>query len=211
VSRKPEDFCNLAGPGYTAPMKSRFFSTLALLALALGGPGQSLSAAQMTAFALVKEGDKVIPPQAKDRITQIYSEKSAGNLAPDVWHIDYFDPTAAFKTTEVTFINGKVKEITRPRHLFDSLTGSKQLDWKKLKVNSDRALAIALKEPLLKKLHLRATQFWLERTAIGSTWKIRFWAARLGKPDKTVQIGDLYLSSKTGEILKNDLHTQSAD
>jgi hypothetical protein len=192
-------------------MKSRFFSTLALLALALGGPGQRLSAAQMTAFALVKEGDKVIPPQAKDRITQIHSEKSTGSLAPDVWHIDYYDPTAPFKTTEVTFVAGKVKEITRPKHWFTSLTGARQLDWKKLKINSDHALAIALKEPLLKNLHLRATQFWLERTVNGSTWKIRFWAARLGKPDQTVQIGDLFLSSKSGEILKTDLHTQNAD
>jgi hypothetical protein len=192
-------------------MKSRLFSTLALLALALGGPGQSSSASQMTAFALVKEGDKVISPQAKDRIMQIHSEKSAGSLAPDVWHIEYYDPTAAFKTTEVTFVAGKVTEIKRPRHLFDSLAGARQLDWKKLKVNSDRALAIAMKEPLLKKLHLRATQFWLERTAIGSTWKIRFWAARLGKPDQTVEIGDLYLSSTTGKILKTDLHTQNAD
>ncbi len=192
-------------------MKSRLYSSVALLALALGAPTQSLSAAEMTAFALVKEGDKVIAPQAKDRIMQIHSEKSTGSLAPDVWHIDYYDPTAAFKTTEVTFVAGKVTEIKRPKHLLDSLTGSRQLDWKKLKINSDRALAIALKEPLLKKLHLRAAQFWLERTATSSTWKIRFWAARLGEPDQTVQIGDLYLSGKTGEILKTDLHTQNAD
>jgi hypothetical protein len=192
-------------------MKSRLLSTLALLALALGGPGQSVSAAQMTAFALVKEGDKVIPPQAKDRITQIHSEKSTGSLVPDVWHIDYFDPTAAFKTTEVTFVAGKVTEITRPKRLLDAVSGTRQLDWKKLKVNSDRALAIALKEPLLKKLHLRATEFWLERKETISTWKIRFWAARLGKPDQTVEIGDLYLSSKTGEVLKTDLHIQNAD
>jgi hypothetical protein len=165
----------------------------------------------MTAFALVKEGDKVIPPQAKDKITHIHSEKSTGSLAPDVWHIDYYDPTAAFKVTEVTFVAGKVQEITRPKHLFNSLTGVKQLDWKKLKINSDRALAIALKEPLLNKLHLRATQFWLERTATGATWKIRFWAARQGEPLQTVEIGDLYLSAKTGEILKTDLHTQRAD
>jgi hypothetical protein len=192
-------------------MKSRLYSSVALLALALGAPGQSSSTAQMTAFALVKEGDKVISPQAKDKITQIYSEKSTNTLAPDVWHIDYFDPTSAFKATEVTFVAGKVTEITRPKRVLDAFTGNKQLDWKKLKVNSDRALAIALKEPMLNNLHLQATQFWLERTSIGPNWKIRFWAARPGKPDQTAQIGDLYLSSKTGEILKNDLHTQGAD
>jgi hypothetical protein len=192
-------------------MKSRLFSTLALLALALGGPGQSSSAAQTTAFALAREGDKFIPPQAKDRITQIYSEKSAGSLVPDVWHIDYYDPTAAFKAREVTFVAGKVTEIKRPKRLLDSFTGARQMDWRKLKINSDRALAIALKEPLLKNLHLRATQFWLERTAMGPTWKIRFWAARLGKPDQTVEIGDICLSGKTGEVLKTDLHTRNAD
>jgi hypothetical protein len=82
------------------------------------------------------------------------------------------------------------------------------LAWKILKVDSDRALAIARKEPMLQKLDLRAAQFWLERTAIGSSWKIRFWAARPGKPGQMDGIGDLYISSKTGEILKNDLHIQ---
>jgi hypothetical protein len=121
------------------------------------------------------------------------------------------DPTAAFKTTEVLFVAGKVKEITRPKRLFESFTGTRQLDWRKLKINSDRALAIALREPLLKNLHLRATQFWLERTPIGATWKIRFWASRQGKPDQTVEIGDLFLSAKTAEIIKTNLHTQKAD
>jgi hypothetical protein len=192
-------------------MKSWLYPYVVILALGAGAQGQSSSAVPMTAFALVKAGDKVIAPQAKDRIMEVYSEKSTGGLAPDVWYIDYFDPTAAFKRTEVTFVAGKVTEIKRPKRLFDALTGSKKLDGKKLKIDSDRALAMALKEPMLKKVHLQATQFWLEKTVVGSTWKIRFWAARRGKPDQTVEIGDLYLSSKTGETLKNDLHIEAAD
>jgi hypothetical protein len=187
-------------------MKPRFYSSLVVLALAWGAPGQSLPAAQITAFALVKEGDKFVAPQAKDKITQIHSEKSAGDLTPDVWYVDYYDSTAAFKTTEVKFVAGKMAEVKHPRHLLDSLSGTKSLAWKILKVDSDRALAIARKEPMLQKFDLRAAQFWLERTAIGSSWKIRFWAARPGKPDQMDDIGDLYISSKTGEILKNDLH-----
>ena len=211
MSRRLEGFCNLAVPRYTPPMKSRLLSPLATLALLLGASSQGLFAAGATAFDLAKEGDKVIPQQARDKITQIHSEKSTGTLVPDVWCIDYFDPTAAFKTTEVLFVGGKVKEITRPKRLFESFTGTRQLDWRKLKINSDRALAIALREPLLKNLHLRATQFWLERTPIGATWKIRFWASRQGKPDQTVEIGDLFLSAKTAEIIKTNLHTQKAD
>jgi hypothetical protein len=192
-------------------MQLRLYSSLALLALALAGPGQSLAAAGMTAFDLVKEGDKVVAPEAKDKITQIRSEKSTANLVPDIWHTDYFDTTAAFKITEVTFVSGKVTEITRPKHFFSAFSGTKQLEWRKLKVNSDRALAIALKEPTLQKLHVQATQFWLDWGKFGSTWKIRFWAFRQSKPDQIVEIGDLYLSTKTGEIFKNDLHPRSAD
>jgi len=85
------------------------------------------------------------------------------------------------------------------------------LEWRKMKINSDRALTIALNEPLLKKVHLRATQFWLERTRLGSTWRIRFWAARTGEPDQMIEIGDVSLSGRTGEILKTNLHIQNAD
>jgi hypothetical protein len=187
-------------------MKSRLYSSVALFALALGAPGQSLPVTNLTAFALVKVGDKFIDPQAKDKITQIHSEKSAGNLAPDVWYVDYYDPTAAFKMTEVKFVAGKMAEVRQPKHVLDVFSGTKLLQWRKLKVDSDRALAIALKEPLLKKTELKAVQFWLERTVVGSTWRIRFWTDRLGKPGQTVDIGELYISSRNGEVLKNDLH-----
>jgi hypothetical protein len=189
----------------------RVFSAAALPLLVLGLAGQSLSAAEMTAFELLKVGDKVVSPKAQDRITRICSEKSTNGLVPDIWHIDYFDPTTAFKRTEVTFVAGKVTKIEQPKHFLDSLRGSKQLSWRKLKIDSDRALALALKDPMLKNLHLQAAQFWLEGTAIGSSWQIRFWAFRRSQPDQIVEIGDLYLSSKTGEILRDELHTEKAN
>jgi hypothetical protein len=206
VSRKPEGFCNLAGAAYTAPMQTRLYSSLALLALALGAPLPRLPAAEMTALALVKEGDKFIAPEAKDKITQIHSEKSTGGMVPDVWYIGYFDPTTAFKETEVKFVASKMAEVKQPKHLLDAFSGSKRLEWKKVKIDSDRALAIATNDPSLKNHDLRASQFWLERTVVGSTWKIRFWMARLGKPEEMSDIGELYISSKSGLILKNDLH-----
>jgi hypothetical protein len=187
-------------------MKLRLYSCLALLALALGAPGQGLPATNITAFALVKEGDKFVAPQAKDKITGVYSERSTTNLVPDVWYVDYYDSTTAFKLTEVKFINGAKVEIKQPKRLLNSLSGNKVLEWRKMKIDSDRALAIALNDPLLKKVDLRAAQFWLERTAVGSTWKIRFWMAKIGRPGETSEVGALYISSKNGEVLKNDLH-----
>jgi len=187
-------------------MKLPLYLSLALLVLTPGMPGQSPPPAKTTVFALVKEGDKAIKPQSKDKITQIHSDKSTGGLVPDVWYIDYNDPTAAFKTTEVTFVAGKITGIKQPKRVFDAFTGSKQVEWKRVKVDSDRALAAALNEPQLKKLDLRASQFWLERTPTGATWKIRFWTAGPDKPDQTTSIGDLYISAKSAEIIKTDLH-----
>ena len=103
-------------------------------------------------------------------------------------------------------MGGKMAEIRQPKHLLDSFSGTKQLSWRKLKIDSDRALAIALAEPGLKKLELQSVQFWLERTVIGSSWRLRFWTNRLGKPGQQSEVGDLYISSGTGEILKRDLH-----
>jgi len=187
-------------------MKSWFYSSVAVLALPLAAAGQGLPATNLTAFALVKEGDHFIAPQAKDKITQIHSEKSVGSLVPDVWYVDYYDSTTAFKVTEVKFVGSKVTEIKQPKHLLDAFNGTKLLEWRKLKIDSDRALAIALKQPLLKTTELKAAQLWLERTVVGSSWRIRFWTERLGRPGQTVDIGELYVSSKNGEVLKNALH-----
>jgi hypothetical protein len=187
-------------------MKARLVCILAYLVLACRAMAQNSPATNTTAFALVKLGDKFIAAQARDKITAIYSEKSSGRLAPGTWFVDYYDSTTAFKVTEVKFAGGKVVEIKQPKRVLDSFVGAKQLEWRKTKIDSDRALAIALKEPALAKVDLRATQYWLQRTPVGSTWKIRFWIARLGRPDETTEVGDLYISSKNGEILKNDLH-----
>lgn len=192
-------------------MQPRVLPLLFTLALAWAAQGQTPPIAGTTAFALVKEGDKVVARQAKDRITEIRSDRSTTDLTPDTWYIDYFDPTAAFKMTEVKFVAGKVEGITHPKHWWDSLTGGKQLEWKKLKINSDRALAIATKETALKSLHLQAVQFWLDRAATGSTWKVRFWGSPLDKPEQTAEIGDVYLSGRTGEIIKDDLRVKSGD
>jgi hypothetical protein len=208
VSRKAEGFCNLAGDRYTAAMKSALYSGLVLLALTVGLAAQTLPGGKKTAFALVKEGDKVIDPQARDKVMQIRSDKSVDGLMPDVWYVAYFDPTAAFKTTEVTFVNGKVTEIKRPKHLLDAFSGSRQMEWKRVKIDSDRALAIALKESLLKKADLRATQFWLERSVTDATWQIRFWGVRPDNADKTYVIGDIYIAGKSGQVVKTNLHVK---
>jgi hypothetical protein len=177
----------------------------------LGVLSQS-AAGDSTAFDLIKQGDKYVGDRAKDRVVQIRSEKSIGSLMPNIWYVVYYDPTATLKATEVKFGGGRMMDVKRPLRLFEPVTGGdKTLDRKRCKIDSDRALAIALKEPLLAGLNLRATQFWLEHGDHSPVWKIRFWAAKLGDPSKMADIGDVVISSATGTVVKSGLHPKSVD
>ncbi len=103
-------------------------------------------------------------------------------------------------------------DVKRPLRLLEPITHDDQpLGAEKLKVDSDRALAVALKEPLLTKLDLKATQFWLEHTDLGPAWKIRFWAAKLSKPEHMVDICDVVVSTESGQVVKDALHPNSVD
>src|SRR5665213_2423128 len=136
-------------------MKVPLYSILVILAFAWGVPSRSV-AADLTAFDLIKQGDRYVGEQAKDKVVQIRSDKSIGSLMPNIWYVVFCDPTASLKATEVKFGGGKMMEVKRPFRLLEPVTGGdKTLDRKKFKVDSDRALAIALKEPLLSGLNLK--------------------------------------------------------
>lgn len=62
-------------------VKHALFSNIVISGFALGILGQS-AAGDSTAFDLIKEGDKYVGEQARDRVVQIRSEKSVGGLTP---------------------------------------------------------------------------------------------------------------------------------
>lgn len=170
-------------------------------------PGRS---AEPTAFDLIKEGNKYVGEHAKDKVVQIRSEKSIGSLTPNIWYIVYYDHTAALKAAEVKFGAGKFLDLKRPFRLFEPITGGDDpLERDKLKVDSDEALRIARKEPLLENLELKATRLKLERGEAGMpVWKVKLYAARLKKPGEDVDIGEIHLRAETGEVIKRDLKIQ---
>jgi len=191
-------------------MNRRFSPSLgASLALLLGVLAQS-AAGEPTAFDLIKLGDTFVGDQAKDNVVQIRSERSVASLTPNIWYVVYYDPTASLRATEVKFGAGKMMAVKRPMRLLEPVTGGdKKLDNTKLKIDSDRALAIALKEPLLSGLTLKATQFWLERGDHGPTWRVRLWAAKLSDPNKIADIGEVFITSDKGEVVRSGLHPNS--
>ena len=189
---------------------SRLTSVLVAVAFALGVSCVS-AIAEPTAFDLAKDGNHYVG-DGVDKAVRFRSEKSVGSVTPNIWYIVYYDPTSTLKATEVKFGGGKMMEVRRPLRLLEPVTGGdKTLDRKKLKIDSDRALDIAKKEPLLNGLTLKASQFWLEHGEHSPVWKIRLWAAKLGDPNKMADIGVVVVSCADGSVIKSDLHPKSVD
>jgi hypothetical protein len=189
---------------------SASFAASLALPLFLALLAQNAAAGEPTAFDLIKLADTYVGDQAKDNVAQIRSERSVGTLTPNIWYVVFYDPTATLRATEVKFGAGKMMSVKRPMHLLEPMTGGeKKLDSTKLKTDSDRALSIALKEPLLNGLTLKASQLWLEHGDHGPTWRVRLWAAKLSDPNKMADIGEIFLTCDKGEVIRNTLHPNS--
>lgn len=183
--------------------------------------GPLARAADATAFDLIKEGNRYVGEQAKDKIVQIRSEKSIGSLTPNIWVVVFYDTTATLKATEVKFEAGKMKDVKRPLRLLEPVTGGDTpLDREKLKVDSDAAIKTALKEPLLQNIKVTATQLKLEKVGEGvlgisgtgqGMWKVKLWAAKLRDPSRDAAIGEVWISAADGKVLKSDLHINRVD
>ena len=89
-----------------------------------------------------------------------------------------------------------------------------QIDRSKLKIDSNKVIETAVKEPILANLTITNTQLWLDRAGRDDdspVWKIRLWAAKVRKPSDTVEIGDLYISAEDGKVIKNNLKIHRVD
>lgn len=172
-------------------------------------------AAEPTAFQLVKEGNRHVGEEAKDRVVQIRSEKSIGSLTPSIWYVVFYDPDATAKAAEVKFVAGKKVSVKRPARILEPITGAhKELPRASLKIDSDKALQIATSEPILKNLTLKASELKLERRSGGDetpVWKVELWAAKLNNPNKAVSVGEVFITAEDGKVVKSDLKINRVD
>jgi hypothetical protein len=173
----------------------------------------SAAAKEMTAFELVKEGNRYIGEHVRDKVVQIRSEKSVGGLTPTIWYVVYYDTTASLKAMEVKFGAGRMLDVKRPFRLLEPVNGTDlPIDKAKMKIDSNTAISTALKEPLLEKLTMTATMLKLDRQRDGTVaWRVRLWAAKLRNPNKDVDIGDVYINAEDGKIIRTDLHINRVD
>jgi hypothetical protein len=183
-----------------------------VLGAALGLAAAQMASAQPTALDLVRKGDNYVGIQSKDKILQIFSDKSVASLEPNVWYVEYYDPDVFFKSTDVKFGAGQEMVITHPMRPFQFPAKEDQImDLGKVSVDSDRAVQIAAGQPLLKGLTLRSTKLTLEKVDGTPTWKVELWAARVSDPTKNADVGTVSISGVDGAMLNVDLHPNNAE
>lgn len=84
-------------------------------------------------------------------------------------------------------------------------------DRSKLKVDSDKALKIAMSQPRLKALTLTASKLTLEHGDEGPVWKVQLWAAKLENLKGNADVGVVVISATNGSVAKADLHPNKVD
>lgn len=181
-------------------------------ALAICSLSHASFAEERTAFSLIKDANDYVGKDTRDQIIGFRSEKSVASLNPNIWYVVYYDHDASFKTTEVKFGAGQKLDVKHPmRQPFAYINDKNVLDQRRLKVDSDKAIKIAIAQPLLEKLNVRATQLWLQNIDGVPTWQVRLWAAKLRHPDSDANIGDVFVSADEGKVTKTDLHIDRVD
>ena len=184
----------------------RWFWIFAVVCGLAGAAGLRANAAEPTAFQLIKTGNQFVSEASKDKVLEIYSDKSLIGTTPNVWYVDYFDADARGKIVEVKFGAGQKLDVSRPLKLFNGGKADNVFDLKKIKMDSDAALRAATSLELLKPLTLKNTQMWLSHGGDDVVWKVRIWAAKLKNEKATAEIGDVFVSPENGKVIRADLH-----
>ena len=181
-------------------------------ALLLGASTLFAADKDATAFDLMKEGNRYVGEQAKDRVVQVRSEKSMGSLSPKVWYVVFYDPTASMKAVEVKFAAGKMVDVKRPFRLIERMSDStRPMDKEKLKIDSDKAIEIAVKEPILEDIKVKSVEAKLENSDLGPVWRLRLWAQKLNKENALADIGKMVITADEGKVIENDIKLSRLD
>ncbi len=166
-------------------------------------------ASSPTAFNLIKEANLSVGEGSRDKVVSVTSEKSVGELTPSTWALLFYDPTTTWKAVQVSFSAGQKTGVSYPPRILEMFGSSdKFFDKSKLKIDSDKALEIAIKEPLLRNLTLKSSRMWLELRSGVPTWRIRLWAAKYRNPNDEADLGEVHVSADEGKVIRRDLHPE---
>jgi hypothetical protein len=165
-----------------------------------------------TALNLIQKGNDYVGKPSRNKVLEIFSDKSVASTEPNIWHVVYYDPTVISKSVEVKFGAGEEMNVSHPVRPFE-LPASEHdiLDHSKLNVDSDRALTIATSQPLVKSIELKASRMMLENSYAGPVWNVQLYASKAHDSTKLANIGLVRISADDGSVIKSDLNPSHAE
>ena len=168
-----------------------------------------------TAFDLVRAGNKYLREPSQNKVVQIFGERISGVNLPVVWRIVSYDPEARLKAVEMQFANGTLQgDPARPFRLIEWFNKKAQepLDSTRLKVDSNQAFEIALRELGNDAGPVKQTEMKLERGNRGlPVWRVIFWAAPKKGTSFPLRYADIVVSADDGKVQPNTFIFKSAE
>jgi serine/threonine protein kinase len=163
---------------------------------------------EFTALQLVKLGNHYINEESQDEVIQITSEKTVESLTPESWRINYYNPKATFKVTEVRFENGKMIRVREPDRVFNIFApgARKPMDLSTINLDSDDALKVVMDLPEAQAQTIISVEMKLQRGFGGfPVWQINLFGESQSNASYEKDLGTVILLATDGKILKNTL------
>ena len=165
-----------------------------------------VSGAELTGLEALREANRQVGAEAKNKILQVRSERSTNGLAPKTWSVMFYDASVGMKTTVVKLSAGREPRIDHPFALFKRPDPKRIFDPSSVRIDSDAALKVAAKDRLLEKVKLNGARITLELWEGSPVWKIEFWAEKAKEPARTPAIGQIFVDGQEGKVVNRDLH-----
>jgi serine/threonine protein kinase len=161
-----------------------------------------------TALQLLQKGNSHVSARSKDRVLEMISARAPVEEVPQNWRIIYYDDKVTYDAVEVRFERGEMARVYEPSRLLSVFTSgaSKILDLKKVKIDSDQAIQIAVSEAATESLTAKTVELKLERGYGGlPVWNVKLYGATPLKPSGESSLGYVIVLAEDGKVLKNAL------
>jgi len=193
-------------------MKKFLLSTLTVLALSASF---ALAGEPVSAFDAIKIADKELNKEAKDRVIEIFGEKSNTSVFPDKWQIIFFDPYAKQDGRMIEVTAGRVTAIQDGytqlgKFRLAAYKPEEVINPGAMKIDSSKILDILKTSTALKDAHITGLRMKLvkpDKSSAIPNWYVVI-SASSSSTGESGEVGEATISAATGQILNLDIDSK---
>jgi hypothetical protein len=172
-----------------------------------------------TARQAVDIAKRRMSPASQDKVLRIEGRRSDADLRVREWVITFYDETRVNNALAVRVEDGQDTATKVQLRMFEdgtfdhfdrNFTGfsnKEVINLSRWKIDSDEAVARALKQPRLSEVQITEVRLILSKLSDGEVppvWRVHLRARSKSNPGRDTSIGYIDLSAETGEVLRNE-------